>query len=63
MVEFSDDDIERLERYVRDAKRKRALGQAIEKKDFVEWCRQAAAWVLDKVEDAWHWVRKQLNLK
>ena len=56
------DDIYALERYVRDMKRKMLLGEAIARSDFVAWARQAAAWVLDKLEDAWNWVRRALGL-
>jgi hypothetical protein len=43
-------------------RRRRAMGEAISRDDFVEWARQAAAWLLDKVEVAWRWVRTQLGL-
>jgi hypothetical protein len=38
------------------------MGEAIKKEDFKAWCREAAAWLLNKMEDAWRWVRKQLGL-
>ncbi|MFV2084557.1 hypothetical protein [Micromonospora sp. LOL_021] len=59
---LSDDDLDRMERYVRDMRRKRALGQALSRDDFVEWARQAAAWLLDRIDDAWNWIRRQFGL-
>jgi len=59
---LSDADITRLENYLRDMKRRRALGEALSRSDFIEWARQATAWVLDKLELAWNWVRKTLGL-
>jgi hypothetical protein len=56
------DDLDRVERYLRDARRRLAMGEAIQREDFMTWCRQFAAWVLDKIEDAWAWIRKQLGL-
>ncbi|GIJ45971.1 hypothetical protein Val02_28570 [Virgisporangium aliadipatigenens] len=61
--EFLDDeDIARMERYVRDMRRRRALGQAISRADFAAWASHAAAWLLDRLEDAWDWVRRALGL-
>lgn len=62
MAQLTSDDLDRMERYVRDARRRLAMGEAIQREDFLAWCRHAAAWLLDKVEDAWRWVRKQLGL-
>lgn len=61
-AELTMDDLERMERYVRDSKRKLQMGEAIAKQDFVAWARHAAAWLLDKIDDAWKWVRRQLGL-
>lgn len=60
--ELTHEDLERMERYLRDARRRRAMGEAIARDDFVEWVRHAAAWLLDKLEDAWRWVRRRLGL-
>lgn len=62
MSDMSMDDLERLEYYVRDARRRKMMGEAIAKSDFVAWARHAAAWLLDKIEAAWRWVRRQLGL-
>ncbi|HEX2210509.1 MAG TPA: hypothetical protein VHG93_22710 [Longimicrobium sp.] len=62
MSTMTADDFDRLERYLRDAKRRAMMGEAIAKEDFAEWLRHAAAWLLDKLEDAWRWVRRQLGL-
>ena len=59
---LTSDDLDRLERYVRDQRRRRALGEALSRSDFIEWARQATAWVLDKLEAAWSWVRNALGL-
>lgn len=59
---MTDRDLERLESYVKDARRKRAMGEAIARDDFIAWARHAAAWALDKIEDAWRWVRRALGL-
>lgn len=61
-AEMTMEDLERLERYVRDAKRRAAMGEAIAREDFVSWLRNAAAYLLDKLEDAWRWVRRRLGL-
>lgn len=61
-AEMTMEDLERMERYVRDAKRKMRMGEAIAKQDFIAWARHAAAWLLDKIDDAWRWVRRQLGL-
>jgi hypothetical protein len=61
-AELTLEELDRMERYVRDARRKMRLGEAIARKDFVEWARHAAAWLLDKIDDAWRWVRRQLGL-
>lgn len=59
---MTSDEIDRLERYVRDMKRKRAMGEAIARDDFIQWARHALAWTLDKIGDAWNWVRRALGL-
>ena len=56
------EDLDRLERYLRDARRKARMGEAIARDDFVDWIRQFAAYLLDKLEDAWRWVRKALGI-
>jgi|SoiMethySBSTD1v2_1073268.scaffolds.fasta_scaffold679670_1 hypothetical protein len=60
--ELTDRDIVRLEAYVRDARRKKAMGEAIARDDFMAWLRHAAAWLLDRLEAAWRWVRRVLGL-
>lgn len=62
MSEMTMEEITRLERYVRDSKRKIMLGEAIARSDFIAWARHAAAWLLDKIDDAWRWVRVQLGI-
>ena len=59
---LTDEEMDRMYYYVQDARRRRAMGQAIAREDFVAWARHAAAWLLDKVEQAWKWVRRQLGL-
>ena len=61
-AEMTMDDLERMERYVRDARRKMQMGQAIARQDFIAWARHAATWLLDKIDDAWNWVRRKLGL-
>jgi hypothetical protein len=56
------DDLVRLEYYARDMRRRVAMGEAISRSDFIDWARNATAWVLDKLELAWNWVRKALGL-
>jgi hypothetical protein len=60
--QLTDRDIARLEAYVRDARRKKAMGEAIARDDFITWLRHAAAWLLDTLEAAWRWVRRVLGL-
>lgn len=60
--ELTEEDLDRMYYYVVDAKRRRAMGEAIAREDFVEWARHAAAWLLDKLEQAWKWVRRKLGL-
>lgn len=55
-------ELEALERYARDQKRKLLMGEALAKQDFVKWARHAAAFLLDKLEDAWKWVRRYIGL-
>ena len=62
MTELIDRDLQRLEDYLRDARRRRAIGEAIARNDFIAWLRNAAAWLLDKLEIAWRWVRGMLGL-
>ena len=62
MAELIDRDLQRLEDYLRDARRRRAIGEAIARNDFIAWLRNAAAWLLDKLEIAWRWVREMLGL-
>jgi hypothetical protein len=59
---FSDEDLYQLGRYVREQQLARAKGTALQKKEFAEWIRLNAISLLDKVEDAWRWIRKQLDL-
>jgi hypothetical protein len=56
------DDLMRLEYYARDMRRRVAMGEAISRSDFIDWARNATAWVLDKLELAWNWVRRTLGL-
>jgi hypothetical protein len=59
---LTSEDIRRMELYLRDSKRRLALGEAIAKGDFIEWARNAAGWLLDKIDDAWQTVRGWLGL-
>jgi hypothetical protein len=56
------EDLTRLEYYARDMRRRIAMGEAISRNDFIEWAQNATAWVLDKLELAWNWVRKALRV-
>ena len=56
------EDLTRLEYYARDQRRRMAMGEAISRADFIDWARHATAWVLDKLELAWNWVRRALGL-
>ena len=60
--ELTAEDLDRLYYYMMDARRRMAMGEAIAREDFVAWARHAAAWLLDKVEQAWKWVRRTLGL-
>jgi hypothetical protein len=61
-AELTMEELDRMDRYIRDARRKMQMGEAIAREDFIAWARHAAAWLLDKIEDAWRWVRRQLGL-
>lgn len=60
---MTEDDLARLDQYLRDARRRMALGEAISKRDFKRFLRHSAAWLLDRFEDAWSWVRNVLGVK
>jgi hypothetical protein len=59
---LSDEQLHQLARYVRSQQIARAKGNALEKEDFAEWIRLNAVDLLDKLEDAWRWIRQQLGL-
>lgn len=56
------EDLTRLEYYARDMRRRLEMGEALSRNDFIEWARSATAWVLDKLELGWNWVRRTLGL-
>jgi hypothetical protein len=64
MANFPMDEYElrQMELYLRDARLKLQMGQALAYDDFVAWARHAATWLLDKIELGWNWIRHMLGL-
>jgi hypothetical protein len=56
------DDINAMKAYVREQEIAIRKGQAISRGDFAEWARLNAVWLLDKLEQAWKWIRNFLGL-
>jgi hypothetical protein len=59
---MSSEELLRLEYWAREQRRKKEMGQAIAKEDFILWAKNAFAWGLDKIEHAWRWLRIKLGL-
>jgi hypothetical protein len=59
---LNDDDLDRLERYLKKQRIAIRKGEALARDDFVEWVRLSAVDLLDKIEDAWRWVRNWFGM-
>lgn len=59
---ITEEQLRALARYVRDQSTINLMNKAKAHADFVEWARGAAVFVLDKLDDAWAWVRRYFGL-
>lgn len=55
-------ELRQTELYIRKMRHELIMGRAIAKDDFIEWVQTAAAWLLDRVESAWNWIREKLGI-
>lgn len=56
-------DLDAMKAYVKEQEIALARGKALSKGDFAEWIRLNAIWLLDKLEQAWNWLRNFLGIK